>query len=328
MTDVMKQLRAADPARRAGLESVPAATFAALREEIAMTGTQLDTAAAERVAAVVPGARRRALGRRGVVAVSLAGVLVGGGAAYAGVQYFAATSTEGVHCMTTWDDSALEGLKLDAGGPWLTGDAIADCTAYLAQEGLGPVEDPVVFEHDGHVFVTPADQAPEWAELIDSQAGPEADPRMLELRLSAADRIDGGRSTCRTVAEGVAWAEAEVARLGLDLPVERGRGNTDEEPCSWVTAEGEGAVVVAASKAPDALLYTPEIDPVVGAVRRGLSEQCLTAEQAADLVTEAYGTMEHWPTTTVVDEDLECATADLAVGGSIQVTVYGPTTAG
>ena len=333
MTDVMKQLKAADPARRAGLEAAEPATFAALREEIIMTGTQLDAAAAERAAsrtpAAAPGARRRRLGRRGAITVALAGVLAGGGAAYAAVQLFAAQDTEGVTCMTTWRESALEGQHVDAAGPWMTGDAIEDCATLLAAQGLPAVADPVVFEHDGHVYVTPAGQAPDWAEPIDSQAGPAVDPRVIELRLSLSDRIDGGRGECRTVDDAATWAQSELDRLGLeDWTIEKLGSNSGEKQCSWLTAEEAGVINVMPQIEPDAVLYSPEVDPVVGALRRGVAGQCLTVDAARALVDEAYGELEHFPTTTVADEAAKCARVDLVVGGSTQVTVYGPTTVG
>lgn len=328
MTDVMKQLKAADPARRVGLEAVEPATFAALREEIIMTGTRLDRAAAERAAAATPGARRRRLGRRSAIAVGLATVLAGGGVAYAAVQLFAPENSEGVTCMATWRDSALEGMNVDAMGPWMTGDAIGDCATLLAEQGKPPIEDPMVFMYDGQVFVTPADQAPDWAEPVDSQVGPAVDPRVVELRLSLSDRIDGGRGACRTVDEAAAWAQSELDRLGLvDWTIETPGSNTDELSCSRLEADASDTIVVSPDKHPDALLYSPEVDPVVGALRRGIADQCVTVDEAVALVEEAYGHLDYepFPTTTVVDEDLECATADLAVGGNMQTTVYGPT---
>jgi hypothetical protein len=46
---------------------------------------------------------------------------------------------------------------------------------------------------------------------------------------------------------------------------------------------------------------------------RAVADEMLAAEE------------HHWPTSTVVDESADCARVDLAIGGSIQVTVYGPT---
>nr|BFF16578.1 hypothetical protein GCM10025730_00990 [Promicromonospora thailandica] len=81
MTDPMKRLKAADPVDRVDLDAVEPVAFATLREEIIMTGTQLDTAEAGRSAATAGLARtsRRRLGRRGAIAVGLATVLAGAG---------------------------------------------------------------------------------------------------------------------------------------------------------------------------------------------------------------------------------------------------------
>jgi hypothetical protein len=262
--------------------------------------------------------------------VGLAGVLAGGGVAYAAIQAYFGADTEGVTCMTTWKDSALEGLHVDASGPWLTGDAIADCTTMLAEAGLPPVEDPVVFEHDATVYVTPADQAPDWIEPIDSAAGPAVDAATIELRLSVADRIDGGNGTCRSIDEATAWAQSELDRLGLaDWTVKPVGAPSADQPCSSLSAHEVGTVEVAPSIEPDSLYSSPDVDPIVDALRRDIAGQCLPVEQARSVVDEALASLEHhWPTTTVVDESAECARADLAIGGSPQVTVYGPTSAG
>jgi hypothetical protein len=334
MTDEMKQLKAADPMRRVDLDAVDPAAFAALREEITMTGIQLDGAAAEREPAgtTPPGARRRRLGRRGAIAVSLAGVLVGGGVAYAAVQAFLGDDVEGVTCMTTWNDRALEGLDLDAAGPWLTGDAIADCTTLLAAEGLPPIDDPVVFKHNGQMFVTPTDQAPDWIEPIDTSAGPAVDSRVIELRRSLDDRVDGGHSTCRTLDEGATWAQSELDRLGMeDWTVETLGEATAERPCTWISvAEDEDkarTVVVAAAEDPTEF-PNPEVDPAVDMLRTDIAEQCLTAEQARAIADEALASLGDGnpPVTTVVDESADCARVDLAIGGMAKLTVYGPTT--
>ncbi|TWH31513.1 hypothetical protein [Isoptericola variabilis] len=171
---------------------------------------------------------------------------------------------------------------------------------------------------------------PDWVEPIDSAAGPAVDPAVVELRLSLSDRIDGGNGTCRTLDEGAAWAQSELDRLGLaDWTVKAVGTPSAEKPCSNLTAEVVGTVVVGPAIEPDATYYQPEIDPIVGELRRALVGQCLAVEDARAVVDEALTSLEHhWPTTTVVDEAAECARADLAVGGSLQVTVYGPTSVG
>jgi len=332
MTDAMKQLRAADPVGRVDLDAVEPVAFATLREEIIMTGTQLDAAEAERTAAGAGPTRagRKRLGRRGAIAVGLAAVLAGGGVAYAAIQAFVAQDAAGLSCMGTWDDSALEGQGIDAGGPWLTGDAVADCTTMLAEAGLPPVADPVVFEHDGWVYVTPADQAPDWIEPIDTAGGPAADAAVIELRQSLGDRVDGGNGACRTVDEAVAWAQSELDRLGIeDWRIETQGTNDSSRPCSGLSAEETGKVVVAADADPDDLYGVPELDPTVAALRAAAADECLTAEQMRAIVDEELGELgHHWPTTTVQDDAAECARVDMVVGGSVQVTVYGPGAAG
>ena len=332
MTDAMKQLRAADPVGRVDLDAVEPVAFATLREEIIMTGTQLDAAEAERTAAAAGPSRtsRRKLGRRGAVVVGLAALLAGGGVAYAAIQAFVAQDTEGVTCMTTWNDGALEGQHVDAGGPWLTGDAVADCTTMLAEAGLPPVADPVVFEHDGWVYVTPADQAPDWIEPIDTESGPAADAAVIELRQSFGDRVDGGNGSCRTVDEAVVWAQSELDRLGLDSwTIETLIVDEPGRTCSDVSAEEAGKVVVASAEDPEVLYGVPELDPMVGALREVAADECLTAEQMRTVVDEQLESLgHHWPTTTVQDDAAECARVDLVVGGSVQVTVYGPVAVG
>lgn len=332
MTDAMKQLRAADPVGRADLDAVEPVAFATLREEIIMTGSQLDAAEAERTAAAAGPSRagRRRLGRRGAVVVGLTAVLAGGGVAYAAIQAFVAQDTEGLTCMGTWNDSALEGLHVDAGGPWLTGDAVADCTTMLAEAGLPPVADPVVFQHDGWVYVTPADQAPDWIDPIDTGSGPAADAAVIELRQSVGDRVDGGNGTCRTVDEAVVWAQSELDRLGLeDWTIETLIVDEPGRTCSGVSAEETGKVVVASAEDPELLYGVPELDPMVGALRAAAADGCPTVEQMRAVVDEELASLgHHWPTTTVQDDAAQCARVDMVVGGSVQVTVYGPTPAG
>ncbi|MFI2362771.1 hypothetical protein [Promicromonospora sp. NPDC019610] len=332
MTDAMKQLKAADPVGRADLDAVEPVALATLREEIIMTGTQLDAAEAERTAAAAGPSRAstRKLGRRGAVVVGLAAVLAGGGVAYAAIQAFVAQDTAGLTCMATWNDSALEGQGVDAGGPWLTGDAVADCTTMLAEAGLPPVADPVVFEHDGWVYVTPADQAPDWAEPIDTGSGPAADAAVIELRQSLGDRVDGGSGACRTIDEAVVWAQSELDRLGLEgWTIETEDANDPTRACSTVSAEETGKVLVWADADPDDVYGVPELDPMVSALREVAASECPTIEQLSSVVDEELASLgHHWPTTTVEDDAARCARVDMVVGGSVQVTVYGPPTAG
>ncbi|MGN6241506.1 MAG: hypothetical protein ACTHNI_17400 [Cellulosimicrobium cellulans] len=329
MTDPIMRLRSADPARRADLGAVDEAAFAALREEILMTTTLDPTNAAP----VAPPSRRRRLGRRGAVAVGLATVLAGGGVAYAAIQAFRGSSGEGVTCVSAWSPDAAEGLDVDAAGPWLTGDPYADCTTLLAERGLPPIEDAVAFAWDGQTYVAPADQVPDGVERLEGRSA--LDPAVVELQQSVTDRVDGGASACRTVAEGVAWAEEELDRLGLeDWTV----GEHDSVPeaadgaqvCASVTVDvGGRAVVVGGTADSDGILEDPLVTGIVAALKGGITDRCVPLDEARAVADEALSAIDGtFPTTSVPDDSVTCARVDLFVGGSFQVTVYGPTTAG
>jgi hypothetical protein len=331
MTDLMKQLRAADPVRRADLGAVDDAAFAALREEILMT-TMLDPTNAAPAAPAAPPSRRRRLGRRGAVALGLATVLAGGGVAYAAIQAFRGSSGEGVTCVSAWSSDVAEGLNVDAAGPWLSGDPYADCTTLLAEQGLPPIEDPVAFAWDGQTYVAPADQVPDGVERLEGRSA--VDPAVVELRQSVTDRVDGGASGCRTVAEGVAWAEEELDRLGLeDWTV----GEHDAVPeaagaqvCADLTVDVSGrAVVVGGTADSDGILEDPLVAGIVAALKGGITDRCVSLDEARAVADDALTAIDGpFPTTSVPDESVTCARVDLFVGGSLRVTVYGPTTAG
>jgi hypothetical protein len=321
MTDVMKQLRDADPARRADLDAVSDGAFLELRRDV--------TAASPSRGARRPApATRRRLGRRAVTAVGLATVLTGTGVAYAAVQLFGGTDGEGLTCVREWDRESREGLGLGAAGPWLTGDPYADCTTLLAERGLPPIDDPVAFEHDGQTIVAPSDQVPDDAPRLEGSVA--LDGAVVELRLSVVDLVDGGRSGCRTVDDGAAWARGELERLDLDdWGVEIDRDPTSRLACSTVSVDVAGRLVaVSASDDPYAALSIPETDAIVDALRAGIAERCVDLAQARAVVDDALAAIDHEdPTTQVVDESAACSRVDAAVGGSIQVMIHGPTAA-
>lgn len=332
MSDLMKRLSAADPARRVTLDAVDEAAFAALREEITVTSsmTSTDGATAPTLpTADAPLPRRRRLGRRGAVAIGLAAVLTGGGVAYAAIQAFQGASGEGLACVRAWDADAAQGQDIDAAGSWITGDPYADCTALLAEQGLPPIEDPVAFAWDGQTVVAPADQVPEGVQRLEgSQA---VGTGVVELQRSAADLVDGGMSGCRTVAEGVAWAQGEVDRLGLqDWTVTSG-GAGGAEACSAVGVDvGNRTVTVTPSADPYQQLSVPETDAAVAALRERIVDRCVSVDEALAVVDEVFagdaftGGGPEVPTTAVVDDATTCARVDVVMGGMTDVFVYGP----
>jgi len=327
MSDLMKRLSAADPARRADLDSVDGAAFAALREEITMTSTRGATAPTL-PAAGGPVRRRRRLGRRGSVAIGLAAVLTGGGVAYAAIQAFQGSSGEGVTCVHAWNEDTAEGLGIDAAGSWITGDPYADCTTLLAAEGLPPIEDPVAFAWDGQTVVAPADQVPEGVQRLEGTQAVEGG--VVELQRSVIDPVDGGWSECRSVAEGAAWAQGEIDRLGLqDWTVASEDADGTSPSCSNLDVNvGERTVTVSPSDDPYQALSTPEADALIDALRDQVVDGCFSLDDARAVADEAVAPFDvEVPTTGVTDESAECARVDVFLGGTVEVTVYGPSAA-
>ncbi|MGF0118314.1 hypothetical protein ACQFYA_18630 [Promicromonospora sp. Marseille-Q5078] len=330
MSDLMKRLSAADPARRADLDSVDGAAFAALREEITMTSTRGATAPTL-PAAGAPVRRRRRLGRRGSVAIGLAAVLTGGGVAYAAIQMFQGSSGEGVTCVHAWNEDTAEGLNIDAAGSWITGDPYTDCTTLLADEGLPPIEDPVAFAWDGQTIVAPADQVPEGVQRLEGTQAVESG--VVELQRSVADVVDGGWLGCRPVPETVAWAQDEIDRLGLqDWTVVTAGSDTpdtasgDGPSCSYSEVSvGDRQVVVSASDDPFEQLFGPDGDPTIDALRMQIVDECLSLDEARAVADEVYADEEfEVPMTEVVDDGASCARVDVLEGGMTEVFVYGP----
>ncbi|MFC8597839.1 hypothetical protein [Isoptericola sp. NPDC057191] len=325
MTDVMKQLRDADPARPGRLDAVDEAVFAALRDDIATTSTRSTADLAEAPAPTT--SRRRRVGRRGAVAIGLAAVLTGGGVAYAAVHLFQGATGEGLTCVRTWNADTAAGQHVDAAGSWRTGDPYADCTTLLAEQGLPPIDDPVAFAWDGQTVVAPADQVPDGVERLEgSQA---LGTGVVELRRTVEDVVDGGRGECRTVAEGAAWAQGEVDRLGLQDWTVVEQPGTEGLPCSdYVVDVQDRQLTVSASEDPYQRLSTPEMDAMTAALRERIVDRCVSLDKARAVVDDVFAPVDfEFPTTDVVDESAGCARVDVLLGGTIDVTVYGPSTA-
>lgn len=342
-TDPMDRLRSVDPARRVDLSRVDPGALRAVREGITMTVREPETADGASEARTRRGLGRLGLGRRGTIAVGLSVVLAGGSLGFAAYhQLFRGGLADGINCLSSW-----EGQSVSTDGPPLTGDPIADCATYMAGSGVAPLVDPVAFTYQGMLYVTPRDQVPEGAELlpVDPQAA-----HARELEASLHDMVDGGRSACLSTEDAEAMAAGEISRLGLtgwavdvdDTVVEAQYAR----PCADVSADTRSKTVRVLPHRNDVPGDNPLLTGLVTDLRTGVAGQCLSladARAAADAalvtadaviaaanpgqdVTVSGGTA-HWPTTSVLDESASCARVDLEVGGSVQVTVYGPTTA-
>jgi hypothetical protein len=337
--EAMDALRAADPATRARLDAVDPGALDALRRGIVMS---------EQNEPGTKRARRRVL--PGMIAGVVGLVLAGGGVAYAsGMLGFIGGLADGPNCLTEWGQAA------EASGPWLTGDAIADCHTIRTEAGLPPIEDPAVFGFSGFTYVVPESEVPPAVEFLAPSR--VMTPAVLELELSLGDWVDGGQSVdCPTMAESVDGVEADLARLGLtDWTVTTRDPGPEDGPCTWPFVAEKGEVMVVHDPAadsgdqPEADVPAPTpstssepvrdvpTDPAAGpravaaALRQGITERCISLDEARALVDETLAERldhEPVPTTSIVDESVDCARVDLRVGGNVQVTVYGPTSAG
>ncbi len=325
--DVIAELRGQDPARRARLDAVDPGALVALREGITMTerGTT-ETVGGATVRPARQGARR--LGGRGALVGGLAVALAGGGVAFAATALWsdeegAATTTMGIECREV----------LDVGYPGegavvartLTGDPVADCQTFRSDAGLAPIADPVAFVLDGTLYVTPRDQVPATADLVEPDLQEAA--ALRELQASLADAVDGGGAQCLSADDAVPWVEGELARLGISgwsVQIVHGSDEEGTQPCSMIEIGGDGPRTVAVYPG-----MTPRVESWMPAdlldALRAIPEACLTVDEAAEA---ALGAEPHSPTTRVVDEAATCARVDVEGGGSTLVTVYGPTRVG
>ena len=314
--EAMDALRATDPATRARLDAVDPGALDALRRGIVMS--EQSEPSTKRV-------RRRVL--PGVVAGVVAIAVTGGGVAYSsGILGFVGGNADGPNCLTEW------GQNEEASGPWLTGDAIADCDTIRAEAGLPPIEDPAVFGILGFTYVVPEDEVPPAVEILaSSQVMTPAD---RELEMSLGDWVDGGRSAaCPSMAESVDWVESELDRLGLtDWSVTTREPEPDNGPCTEpIVAEKRRVMVIHEDAEGSDGAVRAELTETAAALRNGITERCVSladARSVADRVLAEHLDYEPSPTTSIVDESAECARVDMRAGGNVQVTVYGPTSAG
>jgi hypothetical protein len=301
----------------------------ALREGITMTDrNQLSTVEAPR--------RGRRLGRRGMAAGALGVLLIGSGAAYAGYQqWYVGGGADGITCMMTWQDPAGEQGTATSGGPALTADPVADCQRYQALSGKPPIKDPVAFAHNGRVFVAPRQELPADGRV---QAAPSLeDARSMELDAGLEDWVDGGNSRCFSRSSAQAFMDSELKRLGLSdwttkiMPDNR---PFEEGPCGFFdTDPSTRTAMFFPDRGGDPNVRKPDaqvagfVYDVRDALRAGITDTCVSVTAAEAVAEKATGSEHHWPTTAVVDPGARCASVDMVVGGSIQITVRGPETA-
>ena len=110
-------------------------------------------------------------------------------------------------------------------------------------------------------------------------------------------------------------------------------GQTNGSPCTglWVEPDAQRVAVLPHRYPEPDVQVEPggEVAGIRDALRAGITDTCVNATDARAVADAALVGLEYapWPTTTVVDESVPCARVDMAVGGSIQITVYGPSIA-
>ncbi|MGV8967784.1 MAG: hypothetical protein ACOH2F_16080 [Cellulomonas sp.] len=334
---MLAQLRAVNPVTEAGLSRVDAVALVALREGITMTDRQLPLAQSS----------RRRIGRRGVTGAIVTVALLGGGAAYAVHQLGyvgGGGAADGITCLTHWA-GINDGFADSTGGPPLTADSVADCQQYQALSGRPPIDDPVAFRVgavDPRIFVAPQDQVPAGATLL--LAVTPRDEALFELDASAVDMIDGLGSRCLAGDEANVFAQAELDRLGLtDWTVTSGTPGTRPPPPAngdpegpWICATAFGdpdhlTLVVTPNNRDDIETHNGHgTDPFVfdlrDSLRTGITDKCVNLAEAKAVATTALGDAHHWPLTAIEDTAASCTRVDMAVGGSIEITLRGPST--
>ncbi|KSW29573.1 hypothetical protein [Cellulomonas sp. B6] len=321
--DLVRRLRAADPAARAAL---PATGDDAMREAI-MTTTDERTAPAR-----VRTARARRW-RRGGIAAGLSVALLGGGAAVAAYQGWYVSSgdssrtvvADGVLCTadwSTWDDDGGA-----TSGPLLTGDPVLDCQRYQHESGRAAIADPAAFwtgPGGEALWVAPADQVPADARVQDDWSEQIA---LRELVASVNDWVDGLQASCTPVDAAVPVVTEVAHRLGLD--------DWSVLPAPDQAAGGCASVVTGVATREIWVVATPRsawgswvpAEPVVSlrdGLRAGVAETCVDLDAATAVAVDALGGEHHWPVTSIEDPTATCTRVDLEVGGSILVTLRGP----
>ena len=332
--DVLAQLRAVNPVTEADLSPVDAGALVALREGIIMTGRQLPLAHSS----------RRRIGRRGVTGAIVTVALLGGGAAFAAHEqwYVGGGSADGITCLTHWA-GPNDGYADGTGGPPLTADPVADCQQYQALSDRAPIDDPVAFRAGNpKIFVAPRDQVPADATLL-----PAVTPRgeaLFELDASSVDMIDGLGSRCLAGDEAKVFAQAELDRLGLtDWTVISGTAGPREplsdpgEPsspliCARVVVDRDRlALAVTPNDTDDIETHNghgtePFVFDLRDSLRTGIADKCVNLAEAKAVATSALGDAHHWPLTAIEDPAASCTRVDMVVGGSIEITLRGPST--
>jgi len=199
-----------------------------------------------------------------------------------------------------------------------------------------------------NIFVAPRSQVPGNARLL--LAPTQNDEALVELDASTHDFIDGLGSRCLAPGQALVFAQSELDRLALAdwTVVSENRDDfaqillRDGEirqigPCAQVKLDRDDRTVLVASDGGEDPERWESLDvagndvaaPVKAlrdVLRTAITNRCVSLPTAQAMVTSALGDKHHWPLAAIEDFAASCTRVDLVVGGSIQITVHGPTT--
>lgn len=339
--DILHELRAADPARKADLGRVDPEALRALRTGVTMTTTPTPSAAPSRL---------HRLSRRGL-AIGVATLALGGGIAYAGVERLLTPdgAADGITCVTAWPTADRDVPDPAVNASHVTGDPVADCQERQAANGLPAIPDPVAFRLDTpQVYVAPRSQMPAGATPLvpEPMSGPE-----LELWASVHDLADGLGTQCLAADAAVSAARAELDRLGLTAwSVSEQPAPADAGPCArfdfvvdplhgvatgqYHDLDDRTLVVVPRSRG-DRIAALNDGDASIVALRRGLLDRiasaCVDLPEGGRVATAALEALPAEPDgslyaniVTVVDAEASCTRVDLLIGGGAEIVLRGP----
>lgn len=211
----------------------------------------------------------------------------------------------------------------------VTGDPVADCAAeWIRSTGRQP-PDLIAYENTsgGIEVVAAATEVPDgWTRLESSFT---QDPRLIALSSTLDDAAKGLRADCYTLdkAKQIVIGVLEEAGLG-DWTISPQRGQADgDRSCTYFHLEPATKTVVLV---PSDGLVDPGGSPytVYGrALNQALEQDCLAIDEAQALAARLVDEIAldgPLMIEQVVDDQMACTQASLAVGGRAIATLRGP----
>jgi hypothetical protein len=226
-----------------------------------------------------------------------------------------AQETTSVECVIAGTDTII---------PATSGDPAHDC-AVTWKHDLGTSAPPLAAYDNGHggVSVIPRNQTPEagWKPLLSQ------DVALIQLQASLDDYIGGLNSSCLDSPAATRLAEAKLAQFGFTGWTVTVRPATGTCVTGDYVEPAKQAVTLIPSSPPLGSATTPQR---LAAKLRPLTQSCETLPAAAASVRSAASELglseaaSTYELKTVTDDSVRCTSIYETVGGTIFVTLRGP----